>query len=72
MPGDPPAAWKEYRTAALGNVEKDYLHHLLLASGGNISRAARMAGLSRQRLYALLRKHGVARHWIGGETANEE
>ncbi|EGY24421.1 response regulator [Desulfovibrio sp. A2] len=72
MPGDPPAAWKEYRAEALGNVEKGYLHHLLLASGGNISRAARMAGLSRQRLYALLRKHGVARHWIGGETANEE
>ncbi|MBG3876670.1 sigma-54-dependent Fis family transcriptional regulator [Desulfovibrio oxamicus] len=59
-----PQAWKDYRNAALGSVEKGYLHHLLLASEGNITRAARMAGLSRQRLYALLRKHGVMRQWV--------
>ncbi|WP_279586615.1 helix-turn-helix domain-containing protein, partial [Nitratidesulfovibrio liaohensis] len=60
----PPPAWKDYRNTALGCVEKGYLQHLLLASGGNITRAARMAGLSRQRLYALLRKHGVMRQWV--------
>ena len=65
----PPQAWKDYRTAALGSVEKGYLHHLVLASGGNITKAARMAGLSRQRLYALLRKHGVMRQWVEDDAS---
>jgi len=65
----PPQAWKDHRNAALGSVEKGYLHHLLLASEGNITRAARMAGLSRQRLYALLRKHGVMRQWREDEAS---
>jgi two-component system NtrC family response regulator len=70
--GAAPPAWKDYRNAALGSVEKGYLHHLLLASGGNITRAARMAGLSRQRLYALLRKHGVMRQWAGDGSSTPE
>ncbi|MGJ3521625.1 sigma-54-dependent transcriptional regulator [Nitratidesulfovibrio sp. D1] len=70
--GIAPPAWKDYRNAALGSVEKGYLHHLLLASGGNITRAARMAGLSRQRLYALLRKHGVMRQWAGDGSSTPE
>lgn len=67
-----PLAWKDYRNAALGNVEKGYLHQLLLDSGGNITKAARMAGLSRQRLYALLRKHGVMRQWVGDEPSRKK
>ncbi len=70
--GIAPPAWKDYRNAALGSVEKGYLRHLLLASGGNITRAARMAGLSRQRLYALLRKHGVMRQWAGDSSSTPE
>ncbi|WP_353117415.1 sigma-54 dependent transcriptional regulator [Nitratidesulfovibrio sp.] len=66
-----PLAWKDYRNAALGNVEKGYLHQLLLDSGGNITKAARMAGLSRQRLYALLRKHGAMRQWVGDDTSRK-
>ncbi len=62
---DAPHAWKDYRNAALDQVEKGYLHHLLLHSEGNITKAARMAGMSRQRLYALLRKHRMVRQWVG-------
>ncbi|MBZ2171016.1 sigma-54-dependent transcriptional regulator [Nitratidesulfovibrio sp. SRB-5] len=67
-----PRVWRDYRNAALGSVEKGYLHHLLLASEGNITKAARMAGLSRQRLYALLRKHGVMRQWVDDDLSSKK
>ncbi|WP_459922879.1 sigma-54-dependent transcriptional regulator [Desulfatiferula olefinivorans] len=40
--------------------EKDYLIRLLEMNGGNVSKAADMAGKYRADFYALLRKHGLA------------
>jgi DNA-binding NtrC family response regulator len=40
--------------------ERDYLTMLLRRAGGNISRAARQAGLDRPYLHRLLKKHGVS------------
>lgn len=39
--------------------ESDYLRRLKSASGGNVSEAARLSGISRTRLYQLFQKHGV-------------
>jgi DNA-binding NtrC family response regulator len=39
--------------------ERDYLKRLLGQSGHNVRRAARLAGLTRQGLYALLARHGI-------------
>jgi DNA-binding NtrC family response regulator len=39
--------------------EKDYLRKLLGKSGHNVRRAARLAGLTRQGLYALMARHGL-------------
>lgn len=55
--------WKDHRQQALDRIERDYLVRLLRTSGGRVTRAGQMAGLSRQRLYALLRKHGMVRQW---------
>ncbi len=39
--------------------EQHYLRDLLANSGGNLSLAARTAGLARGHLYRLIKKHGL-------------
>jgi two-component system NtrC family response regulator len=41
-------------------MESQYLHELIAATNGDIKAACRISGLSRSRLYALLKKHNVA------------
>lgn len=47
------------RGEALTMADREYLSGLLAANSGNVSRAAAAAGVSRQGLYKLLRKHGL-------------
>jgi len=49
---------KEYRNRVLADLEKDYLRKLMRVSRDNIQKACQTAGLSRSRLYALLKKYG--------------
>lgn len=54
----------DYHTArerVLSRFEVDYLRHLIDHAGGNISDAARTAGVDRTTLYRLMDKHGIAR-----------
>jgi two-component system NtrC family response regulator len=48
------------RDRALNKAEKEYLKNLLSFSGHKIANAARISGLSRSRLYELLRRHGMS------------
>nr|WP_321514246.1 sigma-54 dependent transcriptional regulator [uncultured Pseudodesulfovibrio sp.] len=52
---------KEYRTLQNNEVEKNYLLTLFEITSGNIKRSCKIAGLSRARLYALMKRHGVSR-----------
>ena len=57
-----PAAPPEYEAArrqALDDFEREYCRAILAHAGGNVSRAAAAAGLSRQMLHRLLRKHDL-------------
>lgn len=47
------------REEALDNADHSYLTALLEKHGGNISKAARQAGLSRQGMHKLLSRHGL-------------
>ncbi|MEZ6103849.1 MAG: sigma-54 dependent transcriptional regulator [Pirellulaceae bacterium] len=47
------------REEALDNADRSYLSALLEKHGGNISQAARHAGLSRQGMHKLLSRHGL-------------
>ena len=44
---------------ALGDAEREYLVSLLNKNSGNVAQSAREAGLSRQGLHKLLKKHGL-------------
>jgi two-component system NtrC family response regulator len=50
---------KEFREAQLSRLEKDYLKSLMRTTAGDIGQACRISGLSRSRLYTLLKEHGI-------------
>jgi len=51
--------YKQARKRALGDFERFYLDHLLGRADGNVSQAARDAGLDRSYLFSLLRRNGL-------------
>jgi two-component system NtrC family response regulator len=51
---------QEVRDRAIAEVEKKYLRDLIALTRGDIKEACRLSGLSRSRLYLLLKKHGVS------------
>jgi two-component system, NtrC family, response regulator len=50
---------KDFRREVEEEAETQYLRELVAASGGNMDRACKLSGLSRARLYALLKERGV-------------
>ena len=53
---------KEDREKAIGVQEKQYLENLLTITDGNIKQCCETAGLSRSRLYDLLKKYGLSQN----------
>ena len=51
---------KDVREAGLAKVEKEYLQALVQRTRGDIPEACRISGLSRSRLYTLLKKYHVS------------
>ena len=51
---------KDYRNEAMAEMERKYLKDLLTMTQGNISDALRISGLSRSRLYGLLKKYQIS------------
>ena len=54
----------DYHTAretVLAQFEKDYLEHIVREARGNISDAARIAGVDRTTLYRMMERHGTTR-----------
>ena len=53
--------YHEARELILADFERAYLEHAVEQAGGNISNAARHAGVDRTTLYRLMEKHGTRR-----------
>ena len=53
------ATLKVARREAIDRFEADYVRKLLGKSGGNITRAASLADVSRQIIHKLIAKHGL-------------
>lgn len=59
-PGKPLKTLQEHRVEAISLAEQRYLEALMAHTEGNIGEACRVAGLSRSRLYSLLKKYGIS------------
>jgi len=53
----------------VAHFEKEYLTRLVARAGGNMSRAARLAGIDRTTLYRLMEKHELRRDEYSGSLA---
>lgn len=53
---------KEYREMGLAALEKEYLEKLMSFTNGRIKEAGSISGLSRSRLYGLMKKYNVSRY----------
>jgi len=51
---------QEQREVAIADAERQYLAELMVQTEGNIKEACQVSGLSRSRLYGLLKKHNVS------------
>jgi DNA-binding NtrC family response regulator len=54
-----PGTWRAAQERALDAAAREYFVALLRRLGGNVTRAASEAGIERETLHRLLRKHGV-------------
>lgn len=54
-------SYKEYRMNVFHQVEKPYLVNLMNATNWDMTQACTISGLSRSRLYALLKRHDISR-----------
>lgn len=52
---------KTYRTEQTAGIEKRYLKDLIEITNGDIKQSCNISGLSRARLYALIKQHGITR-----------
>jgi DNA-binding NtrC family response regulator len=61
LPDDdaPLEGFKEAKRSVVDEFERTYVQRLLARAGTNVSRAAALAGLDRQSLRSLLRRHGL-------------
>jgi two-component system NtrC family response regulator len=58
-----PATLKEFHRTVVSAAEKQYFKDLMESVSGNIDEACRVSGLSRSRLYALLKKYRLPATW---------
>ena len=61
-PSSPLPPLKGFRESALQEAERQYLEDLMSIAGSNIREACRISGLSRPRLYALMKKYRITRY----------
>lgn len=70
--GMPPGIMNEtFHTAKdtlVAHFEREYLNHLTARAEGNMSKAARLAGVDRTTLYRLMDKHGFKRDATSGNS----
>jgi transcriptional regulator of acetoin/glycerol metabolism len=60
-PGTPTGPYHETRERVMTRFEMDYLAQVLQETDGNVSEAARVAGVNRATLYRLLERHGLTK-----------
>ena len=59
--GEPLTDFKTFKAQLLARNERSYFVNVLEACGGNVSKAARRAGISRSHLQTMMRRYGLGR-----------
>ncbi len=59
--GGAPVTYAEGKDRALGSFQRQYVSAMLERTGGNISRAARLSGITRAAFYSIMKKAGFQR-----------
>ncbi len=54
--------FKAFRDNAVYELEQGYFRNLLAVTNGNVQETCRVSGLSRSRLYSILKKHHITRY----------
>jgi len=74
--GEQPQTWSDFRAlarrvrrTAVSRLERAFLADALERNGGNVTRTARVLGIQRTNLHALLRRHGLRAGRAGGPAA---
>jgi len=65
---EPKVSYREARTRALEDFDRDYLQRILRECGGNVTRAARLAGKERRAFGKLLKRYRIGRRQSDSET----
>lgn len=65
-------SYKEALASARDRGSRDYLKALLTAFGGNVSRAAERAGLERESLHRLMRRHKISAYPFRAPTSGKD
>jgi DNA-binding NtrC family response regulator len=66
--GPPGESYHAARERLLSAFERRYLTRLVQQAGGNMSKAARIAGVDRTTLYRLMERHGLERNLLATAT----
>jgi DNA-binding NtrC family response regulator len=66
--GPPGESYHAARERLLSAFERRYLTRLVQQAGGNMSKAARIAGVDRTTLYRLMERHGLERNLLASAT----
>jgi len=54
--------YDQAKKRALGNFQRQYISAMLERTGGNVSRAARLSGITRAAFYSIMKKNGFTRN----------
>jgi len=57
-------SYHEAREKVIAQFERRYIEELVAAAEGNMSKAARIAGVDRTTLYRLMERHGLQREAV--------
>ncbi|HUF76936.1 MAG TPA: sigma-54 dependent transcriptional regulator [Longimicrobiales bacterium] len=60
-PGVPLSGYHQTRDRVVARFEREYLRNVLQETEGNVSEAARVAGVNRATLYRMLERHGLSK-----------
>lgn len=64
-------SYHDLKDELVGRFERQYLSLVITRAGGNMSEAARQAGIDRTSLYRLLEKHDLSKEQVIGQAMDD-